>query len=400
MAETRTNTAADGAGLSSADPGPEARSLFSTVVAHPVDFDADIAWPADPDAMMDAHHPQQTWPVSGHPRAAPMDEERRPSVCANVGGTDGMRALAVEHVAEFMVSFVGKPYAAIAALVHPMDRETVIGRALLARAPPTCAYSDDVESGYARARSPPGCRRHRLFLAYVSSHVVHTGHAYSWVMNARHVLCDFILIFEQGQLPRPCLRHQFDAVALLPPLDVPLHKLIGGDAEQSSVRALLAQGRSALFCADSLNVTPFDLPLHPGDATTPVQDQFHAHVAWRMHYALTRASSPQVRGAQAGLRTRDPVPTLAHACARACLGRLDAIGDANVPIECLHAIAEAAALWIDLADDSPANYAAMAALRRFVGRLARSCVVQDTAQWPTAAVVRHFLDSAARRASC
>ncbi|AVK76946.1 hypothetical protein pmac_cds_258 [Pandoravirus macleodensis] len=392
--------AGDNGNDASSEPGPDARALFSGAVAHRADFDADVAWPPDPDAMMRAHYPTQTWPICGPLCATHADETRKPHVCAVVGGTDTTRALAARHVAEYMASFVGEPYSAVAAMIHPMDRETAVGRTLLAHAPPTCIY-DDVNSWCACTHPPLGCRGRRLFLAYMSSHIARTSteRVLETAMNARHLQCDLVLIFGQGQSPQPRLCYQFDAVVLLPPLTVSLNYLVSGYVEQSLVRNLLAQGQPALFCGCDLTVAPFDLQPQSDVPAVPVQDQFHTHVAWRMHYALTRASSPQMRAVQATLRAQDVVPTLVQMSSRACLGRIDDVRDANVPVECLHAIAEAAALWLNLTDDSLATYEAMAALRRFMGHLARLCGIADMAQWPAVAIVRHLLDAIAQRAS-
>lgn len=383
----------------SSEPGPDARALFSSAVAHRADFDADVAWPPDPDAMMRAHYPTQTWPICEPLRATHTDGARKPHVCAVIGGTDAMRALAAKYVAEYMASFAGEPYAAIAAMVHPMNRETAVGHALLAHAPPTCVY-DDVNSWCACIHPPLGCQGRRLFLAYMSSYVRRTPAArvLEPAMNARHLQCDIVLIFGQGHSPQPSLCCQFDAVVLLPPLAVSLDYLVSGDAQRSLIRNLLAQGRPALFCGCDSTVTPFDSQPHSDDPVVPVQDQFHTHVAWRMHYALTRASSPQMRAVQATLRARDAVPTLVQISARACLGHLNDVCDVNVPIECLRSIAEAAALWINLTDDSLAAYEAMAALRRLMAHLARLCAIADTTQWSTVAIVRHLLDSVAQHA--
>ncbi|WBR14427.1 hypothetical protein pkur_cds_252 [Pandoravirus kuranda] len=393
MIEASTDTAGGDVGLSSVDPGPEARALFSSVVAHHADFDAEIAWPTDPEAMMRAHYPSQTWPMTGPGRAAPTGGARVPSVCSIVGGTDAARATAVKHVAEFMASFSGKPYAAITSLVHPMDRQTVIGRALLDHAPPTCIH-DDVATWCGRTHPPPGCVGQRLFLVYMSLHI--TWGVFRAVVNARHLRCHFIIVLGEGVQLQPRLRNQFDAVAMLPPLGVPLDEFVHDRAEQSMIQSLLDRGRSVVFYAHGQTVLPFNLPTDTDDHRTPIQDQFHAHVAWRMHYALTRAGSPHMRRAQATLRTQDAVPALARSCARACLAQLDVILDANVPAECLHHIALEAALWIDPADDSPSAYAAVAALRRFMGHLARLCIVPDMAPWPTVAMIRHLLSSVAR----
>nr|UDO47712.1 hypothetical protein [Pandoravirus massiliensis] len=388
-------------GTGNSEPGWGARALFSSVVADPTDFDPTVAWPSDPDAMMRAHYPMQSWPVRGPLDTTISDGISRPSVCAIIGGTDSMRALAVHHVAARMGSSMGEPYAAITAVVHPTDRTTTaVGRALTKHTPPSCLHAD-IKSWENACTQPPmdDCRGRRLFLAYVSPHTerAYAKSMYAATMHSRHRQCDLVMVFEETCLARPCLRAQFDAVTLLPPLAVPLDKFVGEDDRRSLIRDLLAQDRPVRFCYRGLTVTPLDALQRIDDLTDAVQDRFHTHVAWRMHYALNRASSLWLRNTQKQLRTHGGVPTLTQMSARACLGHLDAICDANVPAECLSHIADAAALWIDLVDDSPTGYAAMGALRQFMEHLTRLCAGVDTTGWSTVTIVRHLLDVALRR---
>lgn len=358
------------------------REMFVNVAVDARTMDSDASWPSDPDAMMEAHHPTERWPEAGRrPESDASDKD--PLRCVHyviVGGTDGARARAVDKSVGLLCSRLRVPYAAIKGYVHERDRESRVGRAIVAHVPPSCLHGgatiDICMHGVGRYALPAADGVRCLFLVYVTDHCADELKRYlsAALTVGRHRLFDVVVVYGDAVQPSRVSYRTAQCLVLLPcalggACDDGLDSMAGEVSPDGASSGLLARGRGAVHSWPHGVRAWDDLRVDLADINVPPRDRFHAHLAWRTHYALTRTGGALLRSAQRRGRGRRGVPSLLLTSARACAARLDDIPIDSIPVECLDAILCAAGAWIDLADgDDAIVYEAISTLRRFVAR--------------------------------
>nr|UMO78866.1 hypothetical protein [Pandoravirus belohorizontensis] len=396
---------------------PVDREIFQAVAVNPDALDVDACWPTDPDAMMRSHYPADRWPAGGRRPASDTSAEdpRRCVHYAIAGGTDGARARALDKAVRLLGSRLTLPYAAVKGCVHGSDRDTAVGRTILAHVPPSCLHDGSKDTAAGRARRSQAFRGtgevRCLFLAYATAHCRRTPTRLltEALGPGAHRFFDMVIVYGDGVDVARIAHRAVHCVVLLPcPLGstygAPFEDMVAAVDAGGTARSLLARGRAAIRLWPQGAGPWDDLRVEPPRVCVPPRDQFHAHLAWRAHYVLARTGGRLLRSAQERARGRHGVPSLLASSARVCARHLDDIDVDVIPDDCLDMILCAAAVaWVDLSaaatsEADARTCSALLAMRRFVGRRETRCWLsptRSTVDFVSAALQRGHLTTTA-----
>lgn len=376
---------------------PIDREIFQAVAVNPDALDVDARWPTDPGAMMHCHYPAERWPAGGRrPMSdASTEDPRRCVHYAIAGGTDGARARALDKAVRLLGSRLTLPYAAVKGCVHGSDRETAVGRTIMAHVPPSCLHDGSTNPAVGHMRQSHAFRGtdevRCLFLAYATAHCRHTPTQLlaEALGPGAHRFFDMVVVYGDDVDVTRVAHRAAHCVVLLPcPLGstctAAFEEMVAAVDAGGTARSLLARGRAAIRLWPQGAGAWDNLHVETPGICVPPRDQFHAHLAWRAHYVLTRTGGSLLRSARERVRARHRVPSLLASAARVCARHLDDIDVNVIPDDGLDMILSAAAVaWVDLsaAATSEADAracAALLAMRRFVGRREAGCGLSPT----------------------
>lgn len=267
---------------------------------------------------------------------------------------------------------------------HPGARATVV--------PPRRL---DGPRGWARApvaRFSWDRRGEVSLLAYATAHCRHTPTRLlaEALGPGAHRFFDMVVVYGDDVDAAHVAHRAVHCVVLLPcPLGstrrIPLFgDMVAAIDTGGIARSLLARGRAAVRLWPQGVGAWDDLRVEPSGICVPPRDQFHAHLAWRAHYVLTRTGGCLLRSVRERVRGRHGVPSLLASSARVCARHLDDIDVDVIPDDCLDVIlSAAAATWVDLSAAATSEADARAcgtlfAMRRFVGRREAGCGLSPT----------------------
>ncbi|AGO83958.1 hypothetical protein psal_cds_328 [Pandoravirus salinus] len=369
---------------------PAERNLFCGVaVTDPDAVDADAHWPADPDTMMRDYYAGQRWPAPGRrPTSNVSGEDALRCVhYAIIGGTASAQARALDKAVRLLGSRLPSPYVVIMGYLCDNDRDTPVGRAIVAHAPPSCLHRASVDSASPADRRqctfPDGDIVRCLFLAYVADRCARapTRFLTETLAPGAHRFFDMVVVYGDDACPASKSHRAAHRLVLLPhPVNATRTAEFADAVTEMDTdgiaRRLLAQGRAAVRSWPYGTSAWDDMRVESPASHVPPRDQFHAHFAWRAHYVLARTGGPLLRSAQRNARGPCRVPSLLMQSARACTNYMDEVEVAVIPDECLDAIVRSAAAWLDLdgacgvseSDSAARIRTTVSATRRFLVR--------------------------------